>query len=43
MVEQDVTLALKPRKYLVSAAVVDKLSGEVSYLQSSVDATVCGN
>jgi len=40
-VTETVLLGVKPRKYLVSSALVDEVSGEVAYLQQEIDATVC--
>lgn len=40
-VAESVTLGLAARKYLLSAALVDNLSGEASYLQQEIDATGC--
>ncbi|HJQ40074.1 MAG TPA: VWA domain-containing protein [Thermoanaerobaculia bacterium] len=36
-----VSLGLSPRKYVFSAAIVENLSGETSYLQQDIDATGC--
>ena len=33
---------LKPRRYVLSLAVKEKATGETSYLQTDVDATICG-
>lgn len=41
-VTQSVSLGLKERKYVVSTAFVDNVSGEASYLQREIDATNCG-
>lgn len=40
-VVETVSLGLAARKYLLSAALVDNLSGEISYLQQEIDATGC--
>lgn len=40
-ITDSITLRLKPRKYVLSAAVTDNVSGEVSFLQREIDATSC--
>jgi hypothetical protein len=40
--EEALVIAYQPRRYLVSLAIVETLSGEASYLQTEVDATICG-
>lgn len=41
VVTETVSIGLQPRKYLVSVAIADNLSGETSYLQQELDATAC--
>lgn len=41
-VTDSITFGFQPRRYLVSLAIVDALSGETSYLLTDVDAKVCG-
>jgi VWFA-related protein len=35
-------LGFRPRRYVISFAIVDKLSGTTSYLQATTDASICG-
>ncbi|HEY0140589.1 MAG TPA: VWA domain-containing protein [Thermoanaerobaculia bacterium] len=41
-VNEAITFGFQPRRYLVSLAIVDAISGETSYLLTDVDAKVCG-
>jgi len=42
-VTESVSVGLGPRKYVISAALVDDVSGEASYMQDEIDATVCAH
>ena len=37
-----IEFGLNARRYVISMAVIDKASNETSYLQGSIDATICG-
>ena len=41
-INEGITFGFQARRYLVSLAIVDVLSGETSYLLTDVDAKVCG-
>lgn len=41
-VKEAITFGFQPRRYLVSLAIVDAISGATSYLLTDVDAKVCG-
>lgn len=41
-VAETITFGFQPRRYLISVAIVDRTSGETSYLLTDVDAKVCG-
>ncbi|HKR66942.1 MAG TPA: hypothetical protein VJZ00_24660, partial [Thermoanaerobaculia bacterium] len=41
-VEESLVFGFQPRRYVLSLAVVDGVSGEVSYLQTEFDASICG-
>lgn len=41
-INESITFGFQPRRYLVSLAIVDVMSGETSYLLTDVDAKVCG-
>jgi len=42
-VTESVSVGLGPRKYVISTALVDDVSGEASYMQDEIDATVCAH
>lgn len=39
---ESIVFGFQPRRYLISVAIVDTLSGQTSYLLTDVDAKVCG-
>lgn len=41
-ITESIVFGFQPRRYLISVAIVDTLSGQTSYLQTSLDAKVCG-
>jgi VWFA-related protein len=41
-VEDSLVFGFQPRRYVLSIAVLDGISGETSYLQTEFDATICG-
>jgi hypothetical protein len=41
-VTDSITFGFQPRRYLLSVAIVDTISGQTSYLLTDIDAKVCG-